>query len=128
MEGTHMTNSRGMTVATLLEKVSTFPPHGAAQVKVGKRWYPRSTSDDVPEIVRAAANEIKHNPNRFDLDLKSSYPDMLTVTLGLLLDMVWPGRQNSDTMHKNAARYVVDWSNENGFDLAMPEAAKERPV
>lgn len=124
-----MADGHGMTVDQVLTQVSTFPEHGKPPVKVGDRRYPRSTSDDVPEIVRAAVGEIRLKANKFKFDLGSSSPAMLAAVLDKLLLLVWPSRQSSDTMHKYAARYVVDWSNENGFDgIEMPEAINKFSV
>lgn len=124
-----MADGHGMTVGQVLARVATFPSHGEPQVKVGDRWYPRSTSDDVPEIVRAAANEVAASLDGLKLDSESAYPAMVERALAEVLRLVWPDRRGSDTMHKDAAHYVVDWATANGIvGIEMPEAVNKFAV
>ena len=124
-----MANSQGMTVLDALKRMSAFPAPGEVRVKVGNRLYPRSSSDDVPAIVGFAVSQIMEKPAEFDLDLAATDGPSLLVAIEHLLFLVWPDRRGSDTMHKDAARYVVDWAKQNGFDdIEMPEAVNKFAV
>jgi hypothetical protein len=118
----NMANRQSMTVEQALRRISTFPAPGKERVKVGARQYPRSSSDDVPAVIGAAAKEILEGPAQFDLDLAAADDASLVKMVKHLLNMVWPSRNSSDTMHKDTARYVVDWAEANGIEgIEMPD-------
>lgn len=108
----------GRTVEAILKDAARFPSSGQPRVRVGSRWYPRSSIDDTPAIVGHAVSDLLENSVQYGIhDLEATDDQAVAVALGELRKLVWPERHESDTMRKDAAKYVEDWAAQNGFRL-----------
>lgn len=106
------------TVKWMLDTCATFPPHGSSErIKVGERWYPRSTSDDVPVLVGRAVAFVKTEADP-KLLKSDALPDKKKV-LYQVLHTVWGDHPRSSTMHRAAEKYVLDWAAEQGITLKV---------
>lgn len=112
------------TVGKMLEKCARFPRPGKKPKKVGERWYPRSSSDSVPSIVKMGVDALLKKLG--EEELAETDPKAKFAALNRLVCEVWPKpHRGAETSKMQAAEYVRDWAAQHGININLPDKKEE---